>query len=57
MKRIEAELIGDKGKDQDGAGDAGGKPQDIDKGIGFVSPEIAPGDLEIVAEHGDVVDL
>ena len=57
VKPIKAELVGDEGKDQDGTGDTGGKTENIDKRIRLVLPEIAPGDLEIIAEHGDVFDL
>jgi hypothetical protein len=57
MKPVEAELIGYEGIDEDDAGDAGGKAQDIDQGIGAVLAEVAPGDPDIASEHGDVVDL
>jgi hypothetical protein len=49
MKRIETKLIGDQGKDQDGAGDAGGQADNIDKGVGLVLPKIAPGDFDVIA--------
>ena len=57
MKPVEAQLIGDGVVDEDDAGDAGGKPQDIDQRIGTVLAEVAPGDPDIASEHGDVVDL
>jgi hypothetical protein len=49
---IEAEMIGDDRKDQDGAGDTEGKSQDIDKSKRFVAGEVAPGDPEIAFDHG-----
>jgi hypothetical protein len=49
MKRIEAELIGNEREDQDSAGDPGGQAEDIDKRVRLVLPEIAPGDLDIIA--------
>jgi hypothetical protein len=55
MKPIEAQLIGNQGEDQDGAGNAGRKAHDIDKGIGFIFPEITPGEFELVFKHAELI--
>jgi hypothetical protein len=49
---IEADFVGDPEADQQGDGHAGAKPNDINDGIDLILRQVAPGDEEIIFEHG-----
>ena len=48
---VEMELVGDPEADEDGDGEAGGQPDDIDGRVAFVAAEVPPGDVQIRFEH------
>jgi len=55
MKIVKALFIKDEEQDDDTGSHTRGKTDDIDGGINLVFPKVAPGNLEIILKHVDVV--
>lgn len=51
LEFVEGEVVLDEEKDDEGGADADGEADDVDEGEDFVTPEVADGGSEVVAEH------
>jgi hypothetical protein len=49
---VKAQLIPNKQRDQQAAGNPHGKPHDIQQGIEFLLTQTTKGDFDVVSKHG-----